>query len=165
MYSDNICWKNFDNFSEVLMNIWLSDSDTFVRRKKIIFSEVKTNFRTAITIPEKSWCKWVISSSNFLQIFWPKNNYFFKSDSETFLTTMWLGWKKPWRLKRVPRTSKSKDACVKCYLVRRILRKIYFETKKVNQKCCEQLNNNFSTAQIILPKQGSHKEYTSSHPQ
>ena len=69
MYSDNICWKNFDNFSEVLMNIWLSDSDTFVRRKKIIFSEVKTNFRTAITIPEKSWCKWVFSSSKISPTF------------------------------------------------------------------------------------------------
>ena len=35
-----------------------------------IFSEVKTNFRTAITIPEKSWCKWessliLIFSGNF----------------------------------------------------------------------------------------------------
>ena len=80
-----------------------------------IFSEVKTNFRTAITIPEKSWTKWVdwdimvdsssISSENehHSKSFQP--NYF--QGSETFSTTMWSGWKRRSRPKRAPRTSET----------------------------------------------------------
>ena len=77
----------------------------------IILSEVKTNFRTAITIPEKSWCKWVFIDlvQNIINLR-ESLLYLWYLDSGTFLTTMWLGWKKLWRLRRVPRTSRSRDS-------------------------------------------------------
>ena len=131
-----------------------------------ILSEVKTNFRTAITIPEKSWCKWVFIDlvQNIINLR-ESLLYLWYLDSGTFLTTMWLGWKKLWRLKRVPRTSKEvfeRHRSLFC-LIGDLLQVL--PDDNVLEIELRYLNNYFSTVQIILPKQGRHKEHTSSHPQ